>query len=566
MWLLSLCACASDLGRTLERIERQVASVPDSAYTALCAIDKSRLSDKGDKALYNLLMSEAMYRRGELVCDDSLIRYPSRYFHRNGDEARLWRSLFIKAIVAYNMKDYPHSMVLSREAEALALSLGSTEYLAKIYEHISNIYEVGLNSAEELKYSTRAAALYKEAGMESEHLLVLVDKARSLAGMGLWQKSIQLLDSVAALASLEDTMLIYSLNKARIKPEIALGKAEDAVESYEIADKIGREAGLDFNIPSAFEISLIRGEVDEAALWLDSIVAVSADVDADLEAQYAMYRYYKYFGDYQKALEHHERLLSLEEEGLRKIRSESVVKAESRFYWLNAKRARQKEKASYVWIVSISIMALVIISTVLFYYRLKVRTKNEEMESKMGQIRELSDEIRAKDNSLFALNKEVGSKDSQLAELSGAIKNSNEHLQELRDSMVQMSRGRFDVINNLCEEYFSRRNAPEKTRLSLYGKVEEQIMNMRSERALCELEQSLNMVYDGIMDKLRVSFPHMKEADRLFLMLTFAGFSSKTISVLCDINLGNYYNKRSRLRAKIEESDSPYRDLLLSAI
>lgn len=81
MWLLSLCACASDLGRTLERIERQVASVPDSAYTALCAIDKSRLSDKGDKALYNLLMSEAMYRRGELVCDDSLIRYPSRYFH-----------------------------------------------------------------------------------------------------------------------------------------------------------------------------------------------------------------------------------------------------------------------------------------------------------------------------------------------------------------------------------------------------------------------------------------------------------------------------------------------------
>lgn len=188
------------------------------------------------------------------------------------------------------------------------------------------------------------------------------------------------------------------------------------------------------------------------------------------------------------------------------------------------------------------------------------------MESKMGQIRELSDEIRAKENSLFALNKEVGSKDSQLSELSSAIKSSNEHLQELRDSMVQMFRGRFNVINNLCEEYFSRKNAPEKTRLSLYGKVEEQIMNMRSERALCELEQSLNMVYDGIMDKLRESFPHMKDADRLFLMLTFAGFSSKTISVLCDISLGNYYNKRSRLRAKIEESDSPYRDLLLSAI
>ena len=31
----------------------------------------------------------------------------------------------------------------------------------------------------------------------------------------------------------------------------------------------------------------------------------------------------------------------------------------------------------------------------------------------------------------------------------------------------------------------------------------------------------LNMVYDGIMDKLRESFPHMKDADRLFLMLTF---------------------------------------------
>lgn len=566
MWLLSLCACASDLGQTLERIERQVASAPDSAYTALCAIDKSRLSDKGDKALYNLLMSEAMYKLYMEEDNDSIITLVCQYYKTRPDKQRFMRALFMKAIIEYYGHEYPQSLITAREAEAVALSLDNYEYLAKIYEHMSDLYNITLNPEEDFKYSTLAADMYKKAGMERNYLFVSVDKAVGLANLGQKHKSIELLDRVIEAASPSDTALQYYTYEARIRSELLIGRPADAEKSYNKAKEYSQNGAYELDVLDAFEIALAKNDVHTAKIWLDSLVSSTANPEGDIKTQAALYEYNKSIGDYAKSLQHHERILKIKEDILRKAHNESVVKADRLYYSEMVKVSKIKEQALKIRLFYIVIISVIIITSLVIYHRINVKRKNEDMRNRMGQIRELSDEIRAKDNSLFALNKEVGSKDSQLAELSGAIKNSNEHLQELRDSMVQMFRGRFNVINNLCEEYFSRRNAPEKTRLSLYGKVEEQIMNMRSERALCELEQSLNMVYDGIMDKLRVSFPHMKEADRLFLMLTFAGFSSKTISVLCDINLGNYYNKRSRLRAKIEESDSPYRDLLLSAI
>ncbi len=566
MWLLSLCACASDLGRTLERIERQVASAPDSAYTALCAIDKSRLSDKGDKALYNLLMSEAMYKLYMEEDNDSIITLVCQYYKTRPDKQRFMRALFMKAIIEYYGHEYPQSLITAREAEAVALSLDNYEYLAKIYEHMSDLYNITLNPEEDFKYSTLAADMYKKAGMERNYLFVSVDKAVGLANLGQKHKSIELLDRVIEAASPSDTALQYYTYEARIRSELLIGRPADAEKSYNKAKEYSQNGAYELDVLDAFEIALAKNDVHTAKIWLDSLVSSTANPEGDIKTQAALYEYNKSIGDYAKSLQHHERILKIKEDILRKAHNESVVKADRLYYSEMVKVSKIKEQALKIRLFYIVIISVIIITSLVIYHRINVKRKNEDMRNRMGQIRELSDEIRAKENSLFALNKEVGSKNSQLAELSGAIKSSNEHLQELRDSMVQMFRGRFNVINNLCEEYFSRKNAPEKTRLSLYGKVEEQIMNMRSERALCELEQSLNMVYEGIMDKLRESFPHMKDADRLFLMLTFAGFSSKTISVLCDINLGNYYNKRSRLRAKIEESDSPYRDLLLSAI
>lgn len=48
------------------------------------------------------------------------------------------------------------------------------------------------------------------------------------------------------------------------------------------------------------------------------------------------------------------------------------------------------------------------------------------------------------------------------------------------------------------------------------------------------------------------------------LILIFAGLSVNAICVICDIERGNYYIKRQRLRDRIQQSDSVYCELFLS--
>lgn len=566
MWLLSLCACASYLGRTLERIERQVASAPDSAYTALCAIDKSRLSDKGDKALYNLLMSEAMYKLYMEEDNDSIITLVCQYYKTRPDKQRFMRALFMKAIIEYYGHEYPQSLITAREAEAVALSLDNYEYLAKIYEHMSDLYNITLNPEEDFKYSTLAADMYKKAGMERNYLFVSVDKAVGLANLGQKHKSIELLDRVIEAASPSDTALQYYTYEARIRSELLIGRPADAEKSYNKAKEYSQNGAYELDVLDAFEIALAKNDVHTAKIWLDSLVSSTANPEGDIKTQAALYEYNKSIGDYAKSLQHHERILKIKEDILRKAHNESVVKADRLYYSEMVKVSKIKEQALKIRLFYIVIISVIIITSLVIYHRINVKRKNEDMRNRMGQIRELIESVRSKEDNLFNLNMEIGRKNLRISQLQGIVLQNNEDFISVKQAMIKIFRKRFEIINNLCEEYFSRKDAPEKAKLSLFNRVEEQIMNMRSENVLNDIEKSLNSIYDGVMDKLRDSFPALKPSDFQFLMLTFAGFSSKAICIICNINIGNYYNKRSRLRAKIEESDSPHKEMFLYAM
>lgn len=68
----------------------------------------------------------------------------------------------------------------------------------------------------------------------------------------------------------------------------------------------------------------------------------------------------------------------------------------------------------------------------------------------------------------------------------------------------------------------------------------------------------------NIAEKLKTTVKGLKYADYKMLILIFAGLSVNAICVICDIERGNYYIKRQRLRDRIQQSDSVYCELFLS--
>lgn len=130
--------------------------------------------------------------------------------------------------------------------------------------------------------------------------------------------------------------------------------------------------------------------------------------------------------------------------------------------------------------------------------------------------------------------------------------------EELRAKIDALYAGRVSTLNFLCDEYYNKRDAQqEEVRLSLYKEVEKQILLLRSPKALVELENIVNTYLDDILLRLRQQIPSLTQNDIVFLTYLYAGFSPRAVCIFCDIKIKNFYNRRSRLRARILESGAP---------
>lgn len=130
--------------------------------------------------------------------------------------------------------------------------------------------------------------------------------------------------------------------------------------------------------------------------------------------------------------------------------------------------------------------------------------------------------------------------------------------EELKSKIDALYAGRVSTLNFLCDEYYNKRDAQqEEVRMSMYKEVEKQILLLRSPKALAELENIVNTYLDDILLRLRQQIPSLTQNEIVFLTYLYAGFSPRAVCIFCDIKIKNFYNRRSRLRARILESGAP---------
>lgn len=137
--------------------------------------------------------------------------------------------------------------------------------------------------------------------------------------------------------------------------------------------------------------------------------------------------------------------------------------------------------------------------------------------------------------------------------------------EELRSKIDALYAGRVSTLNFLCDEYYNKRDAQqEEVRMSMYKEVEKQILLLRSPKALAELENIVNTYLNNILMRLRQQIPSLTQNEIVFLTYLYAGFSPRAVCIFCDIKIKNFYNRRSRLRARILESGAPDAEIFAS--
>lgn len=151
----------------------------------------------------------------------------------------------------------------------------------------------------------------------------------------------------------------------------------------------------------------------------------------------------------------------------------------------------------------------------------------------------------------------------EMEEMSMLIVDRNAKNLELEQKVEKLYGSRLDTLNMLCNEYFEK-NDSETVRLSLYNEVEKQILALRDSKSVAELETIVNMYLDNILIKIKEQLPGLSIADIKFLTYLYAGFSPRAICIFTDIKIKNFYNRRSRLKERILESEAPLKEWFVS--
>lgn len=131
----------------------------DSAYHVLNKINSHDLNDE-DKALYCLLMTQAMYGMDMESEVDTLIDCSIKYY-TGRDNAMLAESYYYKGVVNYAINNADDAMICLKKAESLSSGLPDKELYFKILAYISRINFKSENYSLALKYG-KESLLYAE--------------------------------------------------------------------------------------------------------------------------------------------------------------------------------------------------------------------------------------------------------------------------------------------------------------------------------------------------------------------------------------------------------------------
>ncbi len=567
---LALSGCTeSETARSLNRAEAVMEEHPDSALAILGAIPSADVNSSADRALHALLLTQAQIKNGHIVDNDSLINIAVRHYSDRDDSPRLMKSLFYKAQVEYNRGDMTAAIVPAIRARELATEFDDSYWRAKAAELMADIYSVTHYKSEAVKYTEEAAEHYKKAGKARNHLFALCDLAVVRSNDGVDDnKNIALLDSVRRIAINEpaDTTLIVYADRTLFGMYVDSGRNDEAHRILEEMLSLKSHYFPDSEQYSYMSRLATNDGNDEEALQIIKTANDEATNTSQKVHVYVFYRdYHKSKGMSREAEAYTDSILTLQNTEVAAVLKQSVVSAQRDFFTARAEKEADKARLSAMTASALGILLAAVCIGFLLYYREKMRRKKAEIETMMLEAQSLSAQLDEKDESLQSAINELNKTRNDLKELSITVSDKDSLLKTqtlLTNSILEK---RFQTLNALSKDYLTLTNQS-SPRTGIVSDFKKELDIMANPESQAELERIVNNKHQGIITRLRNQLPKIKDQDIFFLTLIAAGVSRNAICLITKNKQANYYNKCSRLRRKIENSDSTDKQEFLDTI
>lgn len=539
LFALCMMACTqhSKHWETICQVESYIEEQPDSALVVLQGIDVSELSNDEERAKHALLLSMAYDMNDISQTDDSLISTAKAYYEHSDNVKYQFLSYYYYGRVLCNRGDFPQAIVLFTQAEELINQLDNSQLAGQLYMQIGDIYCNHYDYAKCLEAYELAYDYFMKANDKSQAVHALINIGKSHWGADNHQEGIKYTHMALDKAiSLDDDTLKQQCYSNLV---IMYDNLWDADKCGEYVDILLTQYDIEQLSPKCLASIASHyaqlEDINNAGEFLNRArMAVSNETDAIdyyFKSAYVM----KSINEYALALQNIESGINIQQVHLRDAMQQPIVSAQKEYFQDQAAQKADRLKRERKLYITISAIVVLIIIAVALYIRHKIATKNSEINRYMEAMQELEQSLLTKDMAADSMATKINT----------------------------LFASQFSLIDKLTNTYYET-HGTKRDKEAIYTQVRNEIEKLQTnKRYIQELEAIVNKHKESVMQILRESMPEFSEMDFRLLCFIYAGFSAKAISVFTADSIGNIYMRKSRLKARISNSNAEKKELIL---
>jgi hypothetical protein len=547
----------------LEQAEELMTESPSSSLSILDDIPVSELNTDGQNALYALLKTQARDKLYMFDTDDSLISIATDYFDGKAISKYTFFSHYYKALIYLNRGEYNSSMFEALTALNSANYLGASDILAREHELLADIYIYTYNVDESIRHRKIAAENYWLNGNMLNSAFSIIDLAKSVDRNGDAAGAISILDSISNTYKGNDSTLLGYLNDTYVIPLTELGRGKEAYDKYQLSKSYwGRRALYIQDISSIAMMFVELNKPDSVDYYLNEQQRVDSGWNDDEKYHLVKYKLARAEGETELAFNEIELMYSVKNKKMDAALKNNVSYVERDFYQKEIERKKmQTERSVYILITLLLILTFVSIAFYV-YHRQKMKSRKCEIENKMFEVQALYTELEGKDDYINDLKDKLNESNERICCINRIVDEASETTSKKQNLLEVFYSAHFKALDKLSCDYFNHRGMKslEKTILKDF---EAGIDSLKNPESIATLKNIVNESCDNIITRIERQMPQFKDSDIAFLTFILAGFSPRAVCLFTDISNGNYYNKWTRLRKRISESDAVDKDFFL---
>lgn len=531
LFVLLGIGCSTDKATldTIDYAERIAEEQPDSTLLILNSIDTRRLRTKHDEMRLRLITSEALYYQRANIGIDSLTQPLFTYYFDSDLHTERARAMYQCAMAYLQDGEHAKAMYAFFEAEKSLNVEENTRLRGLINLNMGKIYHDELLYENAIERLMLAEKCFADVGLGYHRIYAISFIGKNYLNIREYDESLKYLTQAMNYTIEHEYYTLLS----EILGDMAMvyydkndfDSCENVLANFEKYDCFTYNECLYYSYKAI--LSAVRQDFDSAEQYIQLVEPY--DTSTDVVVQYAKLQIAVHKKEYKSAFDQYANLIQKQDAGTLNALQHTILNSQLEVLKYDNQLISLKNQRMKMLYIYTTIVILLILLLLIVYTRYRHTRYHHKISSYVSTIDKLN--LLCQDVNQTKL---------------------------IKNTIERLYRGNINEISRLCEIYYEHSTHSRLT-TNVMAYIFNQIDQLKNDRnKLRELEEAVNIAYDGLMFKLRECCPSLSEREMRIALYSYVGFSNQAICLLVDVNTERLPKIKYNMREQIKRSNSPY--------